>query len=437
MGTSDGGSVAADFPKKLRFLFKPMRHKVAYGGRGGAKSWGFARALLILASMRKLRVLCARELQVSITDSVHKLLSEQIEALELGDFYEVQQATIRGLNGSEFIFSGLRSNVTKVKSMEGVDIVWVEEAQTVSDDSWATLIPTIRKEGSEIWVSFNPSEDTDPTYQRFIVSPPPGSAVVKVGWEDNPWLPHVLRDEKDYLYRVDPDAAAHVWGGATRKVTDAQVLRGRYVVESFEPKPSEWHGPYYGLDFGFSVDPMAAVKVWIHERTLYIEREAWAIGCDLDDAPALIDAMEPLPPGSPAGAIAAPRKHQMRADSARPETISHLRRHGYIRVVPAEKWAGSVDDGVEHLRSYERIVIHPRCTHAAEEARLWSYKVDRLTGDVKPELKEGNDHVFDAIRYAIEPIIKAGKLPKHAPKIPPAAKHYAPKKALRERWRTV
>jgi phage terminase large subunit len=386
----------AEFPDKLAFLFEPHRYKVAHGGRGGAKSWGFARALLILGAQSRLRILCARELQNSIQDSVHKLLADQIDALGLGYFYTVQQATIRGLNGSEFIFSGLRSNITKVKSMESIDVCWVEEAQTVSDASWAVLIPTIRKEGSEIWVSFNPDQDTDPTYKRFIADPPPDAHVVQIGWQDNPWLPSPLRAEKDYLYATDPEAAAHVWGGGTRRVSMAQVLRGRYVVESFEPQ-KDWNGPYYGADWGFSVDPTTLTRSWINGRTLYIEHEAYGVGVDLDDTPALFDTVPDA------------RKHTIRADSSRPETISHMRRHGYSRILGCSKGPGSVEDGVEHLRSYERIVIHPRCVHAAEEARLWSYKTDKLTGDVLPVLLDKHDHIWDAVRYALEPIIRAGK----------------------------
>ena len=189
----------AEFPEKLQCLFRPARYKVLYGGRGGAKSWGIARALLIQGAAKPLRVLCAREIQKSIGDSVHKLLSDQIKALGLAGFYEVQKTVIRGRNGTEFTFHGLKHNVTNIKSAEGADVCWVEEAQTVSKSSWATLIPTIRKPGSEIWVSFNPELEDDETYQRFVANPPTGAVVVKVNWSDNPWFPDVLRQEKDDL----------------------------------------------------------------------------------------------------------------------------------------------------------------------------------------------------------------------------------------------
>ena len=214
----------AEFPEKLACLFKPSRYKVLYGGRGGAKSWGIARALLILAAQRPIRILCAREFQTSIRDSVHKLLSDQIQALGLLGFYEITQSAIRGRNGSEFAFVGLRNNVANIKSYEGVDICWVEEAQTVSRMSWNVLIPTIRKEASEIWVSFNPELESDETYQRFVVNPPEGAVVQKVNWSDNPWFPDTLRLEKDALKERDLMAYNQVWEGICRQSVDGAIF---------------------------------------------------------------------------------------------------------------------------------------------------------------------------------------------------------------------
>lgn len=213
----------AEFPAKLRFLFEPARYKVLYGGRGGAKSWGVARALLIQAAGKPLRILCAREFQNSIVESVHHLLQAQIDSIGLSSFYEVQNSMIRGANGSEFIFAGLRNNVTKIKSFEGVDRVWVEEAQTVSKSSWDTLIPTIRKDGSEIWVTYNPELETDETHQRFVVNPPTGAVVAKINWNDNPWFPDTLLVEKDELKTRDPDAYQNVWEGNCRITLDGAI----------------------------------------------------------------------------------------------------------------------------------------------------------------------------------------------------------------------
>jgi phage terminase large subunit len=387
-----------DFPRKLKFLFRPSRYKVAYGGRGSGKSWGFARALLIMAMQRPLRILCARELQMSIQESVHRLLADQIDAMGLQAWYEVQQATIHGRNGSQFIFSGIRSNPTKIKSTEAIDICWIEEAEKVSERSWEVLIPTIRKPGSEIWVSFNPDEKTDPTYKRFVLDAPPQSLVREVTWHDNPWFPEELRAEKDYLARVDPEAYAHVWGGKCRTNSNAQILRGKYRIETFEPNalegPDPWDGPYFGADWGFATDPTVLVKLWIHNFKLYVEYEVYGIGVELDDIPEMFRRI----PGS--------NDHVIRADNSRPETISHVARKGNMRIEGAPKWPGSVEDGIAFLRSFEAIVIHTRCTHAAEEARLWSYKTDRLTGDVLPEVKDGFEHCWDSVRYGISPLIQ-------------------------------
>jgi phage terminase large subunit len=210
-------------PKKLEFLFQDHRYKVAYGGRGGAKSWAYSRALLVKAWQQPLRVLCAREFQNSIKDSVHKLLADQVITLGLEDFYDVQIASIKGRNGSEFSFEGLRHNVNKIKSYEGVDICWVEEAQTVSKTSWEVLIPTVRKEGSEIWVSFNPELETDETYERFVLHPPPNCITAKVNWSDNPWFPQVLKQEMDYLKKKDTDAYLNIWEGNCRITLDGAI----------------------------------------------------------------------------------------------------------------------------------------------------------------------------------------------------------------------
>lgn len=213
-------------PEKFEPLFFSNRYKVFYGGRGGAKSWSFARALIVRSIQRKTRILCTREFQLSIQESVYALLEAQIEELGLLPFFRLRQTSITGLNGSEFIFAGLRSNVRQIKSMEGLDVVWVEEADKVSDDSWSVLIPTVRKKDSEIWISFNPGLPTDPTWKRFVENPPPDSVVVKVGWEDNPWLPEPLKAEKDYLYDIDPEAADHIWGGGFEPPKFGRVYKG-------------------------------------------------------------------------------------------------------------------------------------------------------------------------------------------------------------------
>lgn len=226
----------AEFPHKLSILFEKSRYKVLYGGRGGAKSWGIARALLILGAKSELRILCAREFQTSIKDSVHKLLCDQIESLGLLGFYEITQTSIRGKNGTEFSFVGLKNNVGNVKSYEGVDICWVEEAQTTSRLSWNVLIPTIRKEGSEIWISFNPELETDETYQRFVVNPPEDAKIVKINWSDNPWFPETLRLEKDALRIRDNNAYLNVWEGLCRRTVDGAIFAKEIEMADLEER---------------------------------------------------------------------------------------------------------------------------------------------------------------------------------------------------------
>lgn len=224
MSDVDSAIAKAEFPIKLRGLFEKSRYKVAFGGRGGAKSWGISRALLIKGAKSPLRILCAREFQTSIKDSVHKLLCDQIEALGLLGFYEITQNAIRGKNGTEFAFVGLKNNVANIKSYEGVDICWVEEAQTTSRLSWNILIPTIRKEGSEIWISFNPELETDETYQRFVINPPADCIQIKINWNDNPWFPDTLKLEKDALKERDLEAYNQVWEGLCRQSVNGAIF---------------------------------------------------------------------------------------------------------------------------------------------------------------------------------------------------------------------
>lgn len=212
------------FPPKMKPLFQPFRYKVFYGGRAGARSWSFARALLIRGIQRPTRILCAREVQNSIKDSVYKLLKDQIRGLGMLSAYRILDHEIRGVNGTEFTFVGLSVMTEEsIKSYEGYDIVWVEEAKTVTESSWKILIPTIRKEDSEIWISFNPELSTDYTYQYFVLNPPPGAVVVKVNYKDNPWFPAVLEAERLHCLKNDPDGYANIWGGECKPAVEGAI----------------------------------------------------------------------------------------------------------------------------------------------------------------------------------------------------------------------
>jgi phage terminase large subunit len=244
-----------------------LRYKVAYSGRGAAKSWSFARALLIQGQIRPLRILCAREIQKSIGDSVHKLLSDQIQAMGMSGFYEIQKATILGRNGTEFIFAGLKHNIDNIKSLESCDICWVEEAQTVSRESWEKLIPTIRKPQSEIWVSFNPGLDSDDTYKRFVADRPPRSKVTALTWRDNPWFPHVLRDEMEHLRDRDPRAYEHIWEGVCRSAVEGAIYEAEIRDAEFEGRicrvPYDRAAPVHtAWDLGFQ----DTVAIWMFQK---------------------------------------------------------------------------------------------------------------------------------------------------------------------------
>jgi phage terminase large subunit len=391
------GIVVVEMPPVMLSLFEaPARYRVCYGGRGAGRSWSFARALIVRSLTTRIRILCCREYQNSIQDSVLTLLADQIELLGLAPYFEVQATAIYSRNGSEFVFSGIKSNPTRIKSLEGASIAFVEEAESITDNSWQILIPTIRTAGSEIWAAFNPDLPDAPTQERFVTSPPDNALVLKTTYADNARFPAPLRQEAEYLQRVDPDAYQHVWLGECRKNSAAQIFAGKYFIEAFTPDPATWNGPYTGADWGFSQDPSVLVRCWIHEATLFIEFEAYGVGVDIDKLPALFDTV----PNA--------RNATIRADSARPETISYLCNHGYPNMVSVNKWSGSVEDGIAHMRSYVRIVLHPRCVHAAQEFRLYSYKIDRLSGDVLTDIVDKNNHCIDACRYALQPLIKPG-----------------------------
>jgi len=382
-----------NFPEAFQELFKPHRYKVFYGGRGSGKSWSVARALLLLGYTKPLRILCVREIQKSISDSVHKLLSDQIEVMKLSGFYGVTKNSIVGANGTEFIFKGIRFNAREIKSTEGVDICWVEEAEAVSVESWDILVPTIRKDKSEIWVTFNPLDESDPTFQRFIAENRPDAYVRKVNYNENPYFPESSKLEMEWVKERDYEAYLHIWEGEVRKHSNAVIFAGRFRVEEFEtPRDVRF---YHGCDWGFSVDPTALIRCFIKDRTIYIDREAWGVGVDLDETPALFDTIETA------------RAWPIKADNARPETISFMKRRGF-RIAGAKKWAGSIEDGIEFLKSFE-IVVHPRCRHTIDELNHYSYKVDRQTGDVLPVIVDSFNHCLDALRYSLDGVIQRGR----------------------------
>lgn len=385
---------------KLLPVFGPargsLRYRGAYGGRGSGKSFTFAKMAAVWGFVEPLRILCARELQVSIKDSMHAEIKNAIKSEPwLAAGYEIGENYIRGHNGTEFIFKGLRHNMSSIKSMAQIDLCIVEEAEDTPEYSWLELEPTIRAPGSEIWVIWNPKKDGSPTDNRFKKSQPPRSKIVEMNWSDNPWFPAELDEQRQHNMTTMEDAMyRHVWEGDYLQHSKAQVFSGKYQQKEFEPAP-DWDGPYCGSDFGFAQDPTTAVKCWVHNGDLYIEYECGRVGLELDHTADYIKRHIPEI-----------ENYTIRADSARPESISYLKRNGLRRMEGVKKWAGSVEDGVEHIKSYGTVYIHPRCAETLSEFRNYSYKVDRLSGDILPQIVDKDNHYIDAVRYALNPLIQ-------------------------------
>ncbi len=405
------GSGRLQLPYAFRELRTPSRYKAFHGGRGGAKSHSFASELVLRGAERGLRILCCREIQKSITASVKQLLDDKIRAADLRGLYNSTQYGISGSNGTEFLFAGLRSNPDSVKSMEGIDIAWVEEANTVSRSSITLLTPTVRNPGSEIWFSWNRRHVSDPVDDMFLGGePPPRSIVRRVCWDDNPWFPDELREEMEWDKRRDHDKWLHVWEGQPVVHSESRVF-GNWRVEDIDASGiTEEEPARLGADWGFSVDPTVLVECYVRDsdRTLYFRREAYKVRCEIDETPSLFagpDVREPARWGNPhghPGMESVRRGNRIVADGARPETISYMKRRGF-NIVRAVKGAGSVEEGVEFMKSYD-IVVHPSCRHVVDELTHYSYKVDQLTDQVLPALADRHNHTIDACRYAVEDV---------------------------------
>lgn len=382
-------------PDAFADLSDDYRYYVYYGGRGSSKSHSIARYLICQALSKTTKILCARELQNSILESVYSLLKGIIYEYNLEKWFYLKTATIEcSCNDSAFIFKGLAHNIESVKSTEGIDICWIEEADKVSQNSWDTLIPTIRKPNSKIIISFNPTHEDDPVYQMFVVTGQPDMVKRKVNYDDNPYFPEVLRKEMLQLKATDYEKYLHVWEGELRTVSDAQVFKGKFVVEEFSSEGVEEF--YHGMDFGFANDPSTVVRCFIRDRKLYIDKEAYGHHIEINDLGKLINK------------VIANKYYKIKADCARPETISYLRNEGW-NIEGAKKWPESIAEGIEYLRGFEKIVIHPTCIHAIEEFKRYSFKIDKRTNEVLPIVIDDYNHVLDSIRYSIDSLIKNKK----------------------------
>ena len=375
---------------KVANVYKPLwknakRRNYIYGGRGSGKSHDVAEYCLFRAYQSKIKVLCTRELQNSIADSVYSLLKNKITDMHLDFFFTVYKDRIVGNNGSEFIFKGIHNNVSEIKSMENISIAWLEESQSLSRESIDVIVPTIRAPGSILIFTFNPYKDNDPIYME-MKNATEDDLVIKANYSDNPWFPEELRLEMERDKKNDYQKYLWVWEGECLGLSDAQIFRGKYVVENFEtPKNADFH---FGADWGFANDPTTLVRSFIVGNDLYIDMCAGKVGCDLEDTPSLFNEVQ----GSSI--------YPIYADRSRPETISFMRNKHY-NVIKAEEWNGSIEDGIQYLRSFSCIHIHERCKAVAEEFDLYQYKVDRQTGEVLRIPVDKFNHYIDAIRYSL------------------------------------
>lgn len=384
-------------PKIFKPLWSPARYKGAHGGRGSGKSHAFAEMLVVRATGTKgFRAACVREVQKSLKNSVKLLVEDKIRALGVAHLFTILEAEIKTPGGGVIMFQGMQNHTAdSIKSLEGFDVAWVEEAQSLSQRSLDLLRPTIRKPGSELWFTWNPNKPTDPVDVLLRGEQPPSdSVVVEVNYDSNPYLPQELRDDLEDDKRRDPDKFAHVWGGHYSLNSEARVFRN-WTIEEFSAPKDAIHR--FGADWGFAVDPTVLVRCHVDGRKLFVDYEAWQVGCEIDKTPALFDTIE----GS--------RKFLIRADSARPETVSYMKRQGY-RITSAIKGQGSIEDGIEFLRSFD-IIVHPRCAKVIEELTLYAYKTDEHTGEILPALEDKNNHTIDALRYALEELRRSGYKP--------------------------
>lgn len=382
-------------PEAFAPLEGSFRYIGAHGGRGSGKSHYFGERWLRENVAERLDFVCLRETLKSLEFSVKKLLEGKISRYNAGYYFEVQDRRITSRHGGVTIFEGMQNHTAdSIKSLEGFDRSWFEEAQAATDKSLTLLRPTIRKPGSQLWFSWNPDQASDPVDTLLRgESLPPDAKVVEVNYWDNPEFPNELRAEMEYDRGRDPDKYAHVWEGKYRQNSEARVFRN-WRIDEFGVDPS-WI-LRQGADWGFSVDPSVLVQVAIVGRTLYVSHEAYRVGCEVDFLPELFLTVPDA------------ERWPTTADSSRPETISYMQRHGFPKMLAAIKGPRSIEEGVEFLRSFD-IVVHPRCKHTIDELRSYSYETDKLTGLVLAKLEDKNNHVIDALRYACEGARRVGK----------------------------
>lgn len=382
-------------PNKIRSLFSTLKKVILiFGGRSSAKSWSVGLYILLKVITQKTRVLCTRETASSIDKSSFALMQDLIVSRELKGFDIKSDKITYTPNGSTIDFMGLLGHtkadtLTRIKSLEGYDIVWIEEAENTSLKMIGRIHPTVRGVGKHIIYTFNPQREKDPVIEYYETSDEVER--IEINYVDNPFCPADIIQHAEKMKTDNLPEYLHVYMGKPQTITEAQIFRGKFRMEEFDtPKDARF---YFGSDFGFAKDPTTVGRCFIQQNRLYIDYEAGGIGIDIDKTGDLY-AQIPLA-----------KQGIIYADSARPETISYMRRSGW-NVEPVKKWAGSVEDGITFLRSFDDIIIHTRCKKTYEEFMLYQYKQDKITGEIFPVPVDKHNHYIDFLRYAISPLIK-------------------------------
>jgi len=403
-----GKTLEIQIPRYFKPLLGDARYKGVHGGRASSKSHTIAEYIVALCIMKPgMRVLCTREVQKSINQSVKRLIEDKIEKFGASSIFQIKQSEIVTPGNGLIMFQGLLAHtIDSIKSIENVDLCWIEEAQTVSQRSLDILRPTIfRKKGACIISSWNPRDPKDPIDQLLRANPPKHAIVVQANYMHNPHLPDITLEEIEYDRGRDMDKFRHVWLGEYLIQSEASVFKN-WRTEYFDsPEDAKF---LFGVDFGFSKDPTAAIRCFVGDwkdgkaianpdgRCLFVDYEAYKVGCTIEKTPELLKQIPEI------------ERWPARADSARPETIDYLQRNGLPRIIRATKGKNSINDGIEFLKSYD-IVVHERCKHFADELLHYKYKVDSKTEEILPEVEDKNNHLLDCCRYATELIRRAEK----------------------------
>lgn len=403
-------------PAKVLGVFKEVnkRYRICFGGRGSGKSRAFCTMLLVKAMEKQTRILCTRELQTSIKDSVHKLLCDLIHFYKLPGF-KITRESIIHTNGSNFIFKGLRNNINEIRSLEGVDICFIEEAATISETSWNVLVPTIRKPDSEIWAVFNPTNETDVIYDKFVINTPPKNAVVvECNWSDNPWFPSTLRDEMDQLKKTDYDMYRHVYEGELRKVAYGEPVFRNYFnkhihLGTFEPDPDR--ELLWGMDFGNTSSVVLAQEDRDNNLIILAHIETKGLKTDQTTEKVLHFINNEWSWNDPKITVYCDTMGKAEHSSAYQTDYDMLNKYGLYPVSDQQK--GQIVPGLDVIKTkfmtltsgIPGIRINQKhCKHLIEALEIGYCYPKKEPNDIKAESRLPNkdgiyDHCMDALRY--------------------------------------